>query len=457
MRFEYERARVTCVLMTMLALAAGCDTRELKPIDPAVSQSFEIDVSGSTGDVDLLFVIDDSGSMEDEQESLRREIPQLVRGLTSPPLGDDGQPLWNAAESLQIAIVTTNLGTNGVPEPSSRVGTACSANGNRGDDGALLACPGGAISQWTPGDDIDAFVADIGSCADVGTDGCGLEQPLLAGVKALANAGFPREGSLLGVVMLSDEEDCSLADPATFFSGGEVGPQINQRCYTDGASLVPTAEIVRQLLEGRDPSSFVFAALVGMPEDLTGAELPAILDDSRMDYVLSLSNDLGVEPACTRRNEAGELVGEAAPGRRYIEVAQEVDGLVASICAESYQPAIAELTARIGGRVQGICAARNLTPAEDGSVRCSVRETLPLGLRCDDLTARSYLTSDDDGREICTVAQAPGGIGEGWFYDTSDDECEKVSYTDGIAPPAEVAVTLSCLSRVEDSTGGTSP
>jgi hypothetical protein len=457
MRFEYERARLTCVLMTMLALGLGCDTRELKAIDPAVSQSFEIDVSGSTGDVDLLFVIDDSGSMRDEQESLRREIPQLVRGLTSPPLGDDGQPLWNAAESLQIAIVTTNLGTNGVPEDPSRVGSACSANANLGDDGALLACPGGSISQWTPGDDVDAFVDGIGRCADVGTDGCGLEQPLLAGVKALETAGFPREGALLGVVVLSDEEDCSLADPATFFSGDEVGPQINQRCYTDGASLVPSAEIVRRLREGRDPERFVFAALVGMPEDLTGEGLATILADSRMDYVLSVDNDLGVEPACTRFDGSGALVGEAAPGRRYIEVAQQVDGLVASICAESYQPAIAELTARIGGRVQGICTARNLTPAEDGSVRCSVRETLPRGLTCDDLTARTYLMTDDEGREICTVAQAPGGSGEGWFYDTSDDECEKVSYTAGIAPPTEVGVTLSCLSRVEDSTGGTSP
>jgi len=456
MRFEYERARLTCALMTMLALGLGCDTRELKPIDPAVSQSFEIDVRGSTGDVDLLFVIDDSGSMRDEQESLRREIPQLVRGLTSPPLGDDGQPLWNAAESLQIAIVTTNLGTNGVPEPTTRVGSACAANGNLGDDGLLLGCPGGAISSWSLGEDVDAFVEGIGTCADVGTDGCGLEQPLLAGVKALEGAGFPREGALLGVVVLSDEEDCSLADPATFFSGGEVGAQINQRCYTDPTSLVSPAEIVRQLREGRDPERFVFAALIGMPEELTDADLGTVLADPRMDYTLSVENDLGVEPACTRF-EGGALVGEAAPGRRYIEVAEQVDGLVASICAESYQPAIAELTARIGGRVQGICAARTLTPAEDGSVRCSVRETLPVGLTCDALSARTYIATDEEGREICSVAQAPGAVGEGWFYDTSDGECEKVSYTDGIAPPTEVGVTLSCLSRVEDSTGGTSP
>jgi len=454
MRFEYERVRLTCALMTMLALA-GCDTRELKPIDPAVSQSFEIDVTGSTGDVDLLFVIDDSGSMREEQESLRREIPQLVRGLTSPPLDADGEPLWNAAASLQIAIVTTNLGTNGVPEDPSRVGSACSANGGFGDDGALLACPDGAVSTWTEGQDIDAFVDGIGTCADVGTDGCGLEQPLLAGVQALDNAGFPREGSLLGVVVLSDEEDCSLADPGTFFSGGEVGRAINQRCYQDTPSLVPVAEIVRRLQEDRNAENLIFAALVGVPEDLGEATLGAILEDPRMTYLLA-DNDLGVEPAC-RRTEAGELVGEAAPGRRYVEVAQAVDGLVASICAESYQPAIAELTRRIGGRVEGICATRNLTPAEDGSVRCSVKETLPLGMSCDELSARTFVATDGEGRQICRVAQAIGDVSEGWFYDVSDPVCEKVSYTEGIAPPIEVGVTLSCLSRVEDSPGATSP
>lgn len=450
MRFEHERAVMVACALTMLAPLGGCDTRELKPIDPAVSQSFEIDVRGSTGDVDLLFVIDDSGSMVDEQESLRREIPQLVRGLTSPPLGDDGQPLWNAAESLHIAIVTTNLGTNGMPEDQTRVGSACAANGNLGDDGALLACPGGSVSTWEPGQDIDAFVDDIGTCADVGDDGCGLEQPLLAGIKALGQAGFPRADALLGVVVLSDEEDCSLADPATFFSGGEIGRAINQRCYLDTPSLVSIPDVVAQLRGDRDPDSFVFAALIGVPEDLAGGDLGAMLEDSRMTYVLSPTNDLGVEPACTRR-EGGELVGEAAPGRRYIEVAQQVDGLVASICAESYQPAIAELTRRIGGRVEGICATRNLTPAEDGSVRCSVKETLPVGMTCDDLVARTYLMTDDEGREICRVEQAIGDTTQGWFYDVSDPVCEQVSYTEGIAPPTEVGVTLSCLSRVEDS------
>ncbi|MAQ18537.1 MAG: hypothetical protein CMN30_27535 [Sandaracinus sp.] len=445
--------RARCAL-ALLALA-GCDNRQLQPIDPTVSQAFEVDARGSTATVDLLFVIDDSFSMQDEQESLRREIPQLVRDLTSPPLGDDGAPQWNAAESLRVAVVTSNMGTTGFPQDTDRVGSACAENDFLGDDGVPRDCGSGLVSAWEAGQDVDAFVDRIAACGDVGSSGCGLEQPLLSAVSALGQAGFPREDALLAVVVMSDEEDCSMMDPAGFFAGSEEGPKLNQLCYTAQHHLVPVTTIVESLVADRDPADIIFAALVGLPEALTGDRYDAMLTDPAMNYVLD-DGSLGVLPACERPEPDGS-VGTAAPGRRYVETARALGGLVASICAASYRPAIDELTRRIGGRVKGICTTRELQPDELGSVRCSVRETLPPGMTCDDLVARTFVERDMDGNTICTVAQAVGDTTAGWFYDTSDATCAKISYTEGVEPPVEVGVTLSCLSRVEESVDPGSP
>ena len=438
------------VLCACMALVFGCLERDIAPLDPHVSRFFERVVGGNgVADVDLLFVIDDSGSMREEQESLRREIPLLVEALANPPLDATGRPQWNAVESLSVAIVTTNVGTRGHPVDGTRVGI-CTANGGWGDGGALVengACETGSVHTWradsseTPA----TFAARIGCIADVGIDGCGLEQPLAAAMLALdAEEAFPRADSLLAVIVLSDEEDCSFANPAEFFGGTERGRALNQRCALRTDLLDPIDGVVGSLLAGRDPDQLVFAALVGVPEDLADASFQQILDDPRMQYRITEDNDIGLEPAC--RSEGGL----AAPGRRYVELASRLDGaLIRSICAESFQPAILELAGRIGGRVRSVCANRSLIPDEFGAVTCEVRETLPADMRCSDLVARTYLELDESGREVCVVDQAVQGRTQGWTYDVTDPTCEQVRYTEDSVPPLGVEVTLQCLVEVE--------
>lgn len=443
-----------CVLLSTL----GCNQRDIGPIDPHVSRFFRVEVGNEgVGDVDLLFVIDDSGSMAEEQASLEREIPRLIEGLTDPPLDAEGNPRWSAVQSLQVAVVTTDLGTRGAPVSSARVGAACAANEGRGDDGQLRqspACGPGAVLRWQEGDDPAEFAARVGCLTDVGTSGCGLEQPLAAAVRGLDAAPgatpFPRPDALLAVIVLSDEEDCSLADPVAFFAGGETGPALNQRCVREPGLLEPIDGLVASLLAGRDREMFLFAALIGLPEDLQEAPLDAMLADPRMSYELTTDNPLGLVPACESFDSlTGESRGQAAPGRRFIELAQRFEGsLVRSICAESFQPAIAELTRRLGSRVSGVCATRSLTPDARGAVACEVRETLPDGMRCLELPARRFLDLSPEGREICTVQQAVGDATIGWRYDTSG-ACEQVLYTEDAVPPFGTRVDLECLVDVE--------
>jgi hypothetical protein len=56
--------------------------------------------------------------------------------------------------------------------------------------------------------------------ASVGTNGCGIEQHLEATKRALdgnpLNAGFVRDSAFLAVIVIADEDDCSLASSALF-------------------------------------------------------------------------------------------------------------------------------------------------------------------------------------------------------------------------------------------------
>ncbi|NOY91726.1 MAG: hypothetical protein GXP55_11045 [Deltaproteobacteria bacterium] len=458
-RVDSPLLRGALVLCLAAALGFGCDNRRIGPITPRVSRVIDITTgSGAVADVDLLIVIDDSNSMREEQASLRAQIPLLIHGLTSPPLGDDGMPAWNAVQSLRVAVVTSDLGTSGVALRRGLAG-GCGVDSVRtsgnvwGLDAALRtdpSCGAGPVASWSEGDDPEAFASSVGCLADAGTTGCGFEQPLGAASRALdrAEAGFGRPDALLAVLVLSDEEDCSLGDAEAFFGGLSDARELNTYCVDHPELLASMDELAASLRGSRDDDHFIFAAIVGIPEDLSGADPAVILADPRMTHMPDPSAATGLRPACRALNADGTSRGDATPGRRFAELATRLPGsLLWSICAESYEPAVAELTQRIGARLPGVCTSRALTPDVDGSVPCFVHMTLPAGLDCSTLPGALSLGSSDDGRALCDLPQAEGG--SGWFYDTSDASCPRLSFTPDALPPLGTRVRLQCLVEVE--------
>jgi hypothetical protein len=70
----------------------------------------------------------------------------------------------------------------------------------------------------------------------VGAGGCGFEQPLAATRRALqVNDGFVRSEASLAIIILADEDDCSITNPA-FFTHDEsaLGPLQSFRCTREG-------------------------------------------------------------------------------------------------------------------------------------------------------------------------------------------------------------------------------
>ncbi len=325
--------------------------------------------------VDMLWVIDNSFSMEEEQENLAQNFPVLLDVLTNPPDDDgDGNPDVPPVEDLRVGIITTDLGSGDTPDV-----IGC-PQGN-GDNGELVResratdaeCDGRTTgdSPWLQFDGTNAeqFTSDFACLARLGTDGCGNEQPLEASLRALTdnvapggpNEGFLRDDSIVAIVYLTDEDDCSVQDDAIFSATPEAEEQLGPtgtRCaqhpeflhavdrYTGGLAA---------LAENRTGDILV-SAISGIPRDITRdqatcLDIDGILADERLQTVPDPDQDeKQLTPAC----EFGG-VGSAPPARRILEAVKpfsnQGDGAVKSICSPDLRPAIQEIAELVQNRL----------------------------------------------------------------------------------------------------------
>ncbi len=168
--------------------------------------------------IDFVFVVDDSGSMELEQNNLTDNFPDFISvidGFTT----DSGDPL-----DYRIAVTTSGRDLDYVIDPPKKcvpilgcVDPPALPSSENGDNGVFKQkCD--MSRRWI--ERADADVSGTFSCAArVGTGGPSIEMPLYTTELALAdrvsdgtNAGFLREDALLALVILTDEDDCSRTD-----------------------------------------------------------------------------------------------------------------------------------------------------------------------------------------------------------------------------------------------------
>src|SRR6185295_7150212 len=80
--------------------------------------------------LDLLFVVDDSGSMKEEQASLQRELPHMIERLTTGDIDGDGDADQLPIDELHLGVVSSDMGLVGISGIDKCEGL--------GDDGLLL-------------------------------------------------------------------------------------------------------------------------------------------------------------------------------------------------------------------------------------------------------------------------------------------------------------------------------
>ena len=197
-------------------------------------------------DVDILFLIDNSPSMSPKQKALASNIPKFIQKIDA------------TGANYHVGISTSDLGSNvqpGVPWG----GNIGKCDSYEGDDGVLQAVPcttrntvtpdaRNACAQLCPDDkfvptDGRRFISKVDGVSNVppamekdpvtgkmidtgpikafkcmalvGDDGCGIEGQMEGAKRALdghrsENSGFLRANSVLAVIFITDEDDCSV-------------------------------------------------------------------------------------------------------------------------------------------------------------------------------------------------------------------------------------------------------
>jgi hypothetical protein len=252
----------------------------------------------------------------------------------------------------------------------------------------------GVLAFSPSSDDEDAFLDRLGCIADVGTGGCGFEQQLEASLKALtpseprawtragyvpprfldergtidgdlgqgerANAGFLRPDSVLAILILTDEEDCSVSDYGLFRTDHPRFSDVPLplRCI---AASDPSAGVVRPISRYVDgflglrarPNDLVFAAIVGIPQETQSAMAEA----PDFERILNHPDMTPRPPTITAEPSCSSLRGVSPfPPIRLVEAARGLSergaGVsIVSVCSEDYSASSASIVRLVGTRL----------------------------------------------------------------------------------------------------------
>jgi hypothetical protein len=387
MRFIAEKFTILALLAGTAALT-GCMDRPLAAIDiqPTIQGEVEFPVEANRN-LDILFVIDDSASMGDEQASLAANFERLIQEI---------QSIEHGLPDLHIGVVSTDLGVG----PYAMLGDRCTATGKMG---LLQNSPPAGETCSVPR---DRFISDIegkegerlrnyegtlaqtfACIARLGDQGCGYEQPLEAMRRALVtepqNSGFLREGARLAVIFVTDEDDCSTRDHAMFDRSLE--PDNGYRCFEYGVTCdvsdprEPGEHASCRPREGSpymyDVSEYV-AFLRGLKRHPDRDILVAGIIGKSIDPIIvdAESGLLVVAQSCDEGD--GNTAFPPVRLRAFLEAF--AFNRQASICNANLAGALEQIGEFIGPPPEGACMPRNLIdgdPDQDGvQPICSISE-----------------------------------------------------------------------------------
>lgn len=323
-------------------------------------------------DLDLLVVMDDTAGLPEVQADMALHLPEFLSRLSVL----DGE-----LPSLHIGLTTSDMGTTGSDAPD-QPGPAIGQVGNggcagSGKNGALLppftATPflsdvieNGTRVRNFPGDLTAAFATLLRTA---GAGGCGFEQHLRATRAALSrpdNAAFLRTTAALAVLIVADEDDCSLRSAELLTTETSVlGPLQSFRCTREGVecdepldapgpktdcrprddsahveAIAPTIEFLENL---KAPGKLVVTGIVGDPDPfVVGPVAPPG----------GGTPTLGLTSVCT-----GALSGGVHPSPRLDALFSHFEGRATSpsICGASTASAMLEVARTIKPLLGVVC------------------------------------------------------------------------------------------------------
>ncbi len=342
---------------------------------------------------DILFVIDNSGSMAEEQDGLARELPAFIEELEKG---------GGTAHDFQVGVITTAVYQN------ARIRDRLDYREYKTQAGRLQPVSAERVLRSTDPELVQKFAQLVKQ----GTDGSGQETPFEAvrlAVTELAavpqeeggNAGFLRDGARLLVVVVSDEDDCSeMSRPPVV----EVGTQSGRDyCSEQSASLGPVqayADVFKGLKDG------------------TGAHREVLW--------------AAIAPVSVNTKQAQSV---------------EVDGVIRNLdCPTSYQPGYRQREMALQfdtslGNLDSICRASYRDTLLAIAQLANSAQTLEVDNVPDPRLLKVEVTRADGEVQACTLAN--GGI---TFEEGTDVHPSRVLFTESCPRRAtDVGVSLKML------------
>ena len=444
-----SRLSQTVCLVASITIVFGCARREVSKVDPASASVGRTEVAVEPNrDLDILFVIDNSSSMRQEQESLVANFPKFIEVLEKI---DGGLP------NVHIGVISTDVGAgpegsnicpeggdNGLlqfaarPPPLSE-GEDC-PNNNAPDPGCtglpsgetflqdLLSEDGESRTRnYNPGNmstDPDPLLADNFSCiAQLGRCGCGFEQPLESMRRALdpqtnINPGFIRDTAFLAVIIISDEDDCSMGNTAMLNEpfNGTNGPSGSYLCFMHGVKCDPDVLDEDPLVAGQKTNCLPRPGIGSEDPDksqfLNGVEeyvsfLKSLKNDPGLIIVAEITGGKDPVSAFLTESDTYKLTpqcssptaGQAAPAVRLRHFATQFPNrnTTETICQDDLTGALQQIATLLVDVVNNPCVQGNIDtdPVTEGvQHECIVYDVLNAGFDNETATVLPECSSD---------------------------------------------------------------
>ncbi len=216
----------------VFVLLGGCKNSDQEIIRQSSIDSFWQE---PTNEVDILWVVDNSQSMADEQAKIAVRFNEFLTSVNEADID------WH------VGVISTDLDTL--------------------DQAALLRGEPAVLTVDTP-----QYRELFRSRIQMGIDGSDMEKGIDAAYQALteplissANAGFRREGATLMINYFSDENDCS--DRGALWGSTDEEP-----CYDQSNKLVPVIDLIRDYRSLTQKGERLFVSAIVGPHISDGCE-----------------------------------------------------------------------------------------------------------------------------------------------------------------------------------------
>lgn len=456
------------VQVALLAATAACDDCGADPIVKVPEPGVQPDVFTQKGaaQVDILWMIDNSGSMAAEQEKVAERFGEFFNQLiisgvdyhigviTSDP--DDNGVLRQYVGPTVAACPGCRFISKDVPCPNPAVDISGLSSEADIENALLDACPAQLVFRklikvGTSGSAFEEGFTTASTAVGARTIDPGTGFP--DGIVPPENAGFIRTEASLYVVFVSDEEEGAKSDgtPVRYY----------QRLF-EGLKLAG------------NENNVAVAAITGYPTGQNGSPTPpAPIDEVCGILETTFDNNPGnddpravaVKEALRDFRQNGCLDVDAQPGDdnafaevggRYIELACRTGGVVANMCEADYSTALDALGANAAGLL------RKFTISEPTRI-ASGTDCVMFGAAEDE----ANIDCDGDGQfdgpndaPMCVTAQCVGDAeprlltrGVEWVWEQTTSSV-RFSGRCVPAPNTEVIVTYGLRVATDVSCGG---